>query len=101
MAGESPPPSEWHPLDGDFDARPLAPQEHQMDGLLASTPEKEERDSMSDEPSKITLNDLIRRRRELMFDIGEAEKALAQKRDVLFHISETIKAIDPRIRLDA
>lgn len=51
--------------------------------------------------NKVTLNELIRRRRDLIFEIGEDEKALARKRDILFHMTETIKAIEPGIRLDA
>ena len=69
-------------------------------------PAQEEREiGMSDDSNhtsnKVTLNELIRRRKDLIFEIGQLEDELAKKRDVVFHISETIKAIDPKIKLDA
>lgn len=51
--------------------------------------------------NKVTLNELIRRRRDMIFEISELENELARKRDVVFHITETIKAIDPKVKLDA
>jgi hypothetical protein len=58
-------------------------------------------DGSNHQSNRITLNELIRRRKDLVFEIGEDEKALQRKRDIVFHISETIKAIDPRVKLEA
>jgi len=58
-------------------------------------------DNSNHHSNKITLNELIRRRKDLIFEIGEDEKALQRKRDILFHMTETIKAIDPSIKLEA
>ena len=58
-------------------------------------------DNSNHTSNNITLHELIRRRKDLIFEISEDEKALQRKRDILFHITETIKAIDPSIRLEA
>jgi len=42
----------------------------------------------------------MRRRKELIFEIGEDEKATLQKPEVVFHMTKTIQAIDPSIELD-
>jgi hypothetical protein len=48
----------------------------------------------------ITVNELIRRRKEVIDEIAEDEAALARKRTVLFHLSQTLRSIDPTIQLD-
>ncbi len=58
-------------------------------------------DGSNHQSNKITSNELIRRRKDLIFEIAEDEKSLQRKRDILFHITDTIKAIDPRVRLEA
>jgi hypothetical protein len=58
-------------------------------------------DGSNHQSRNVALNELIRRRKDLIFEISEAEKALARKRDVLFHMTETIKAMEPNIRLEA
>jgi hypothetical protein len=65
---------------------------------------EKEGDSVSDSnhsSNKVTLNELVRRRTDLIFEINELQDELARKRDVVFHITETIKAIDPKVKLEA
>jgi hypothetical protein len=57
-------------------------------------------DGSNHQSNKVALNELVRRRKELIFEIQEDEKALARKRDLVFHFGESIKAIEPSIRLE-
>lgn len=53
------------------------------------------------ESNQIAINALVNRRKELVFDLGEKEKEVAEIQKQIFHIGETIKVLDPSVALEA
>jgi hypothetical protein len=54
----------------------------------------------NNESHQIAVNALIRMRKDLMFEIGQDERALQAKRDSVFHLEKSILAMDPKQKLE-
>lgn len=53
------------------------------------------------ESNQIAVNALINRRKELVFDLGQKEREVAELQKQIFHIGETLKVLDPAVVLEA
>jgi len=55
----------------------------------------------NNESKKITINELIRLRGDLLYEIGEGEKQLANKERQVHHLNNVIKLMAPNATLEA
>src|SRR5690348_17255656 len=98
MARELSPASQRHALEPDYRRRPGASEVGDLGRLLAS--EKGSRMSENNEAVTVTANALVKKRADLLFEIGQREREIERLQTELVHVDAVLRMFRPDFKAE-